>query len=98
PNDAVLSRRGAGWAIYFRDEMYNNMYRRGTLAATSVAELPQGIGCIILARGGLCRGARGGSDILRPNRRFAAYRWFQSPSRQHTSPRHNVPRHATARI
>ena len=91
-------RRRAGSAIYFRDEMYNNMYRRGTVAATSVAELPQGIGCWILARGGFCRGAQGGSDVLRSNRRFAAYRGFQSPSRHHTSSRRNVPRHATAQI
>src|ERR1700683_2155789 len=72
--------------------MFNTMYRRGTVAATDVAKLPQAIRCGTLTQPTFRQPVRNGTDVQRPNLGFAAYRGLQVPSRHHTSARRIVPR------
>jgi hypothetical protein len=72
--------------------MFSTMYRRGTVAATDVAGLPQAIRCGTLTQPTFRQRVQNGTDIRCPNLRFASYRAFQLPSRHHTSARRIVPR------
>src|SRR6202041_3454548 len=71
--------------------MFNTMYRRGTVAATDVAKLPQAIRRGTLTQRTFRQPVQNGTDVQRPNLRFAAYRGLQVPSQHHTSARRIVP-------
>ena len=60
------------------------MYRRGTVAATHVAKLPQGNRRETSLETRVRQRVRNGTDIQRPNTGFAGYRGLQSPSEHHT--------------
>ena len=69
-----------------------NMYRRGTVAATDVAKLPQADRRGTLPEPAIRLCAQNAADLQRPNLRFAGYRGLQLPSHHHTSARHMVTR------
>src|ERR1700722_10435246 len=72
--------------------MFNTMYRRGTVAATHVAELPQEICYRTLAEQRIRQRSQIGTDVQRPNTGFAGHRGPQLPSKHHTSTRRIYPR------
>src|ERR1700693_754942 len=74
--------------------MFSTMYRRGTVAATGVAGLPQATRCETLTQPAFRQRVQNGTNIRRPNLGFAGYRGLQMPSRHHTSARRIVPRFA----
>ena len=72
--------------------MLNTMYRRGTVGATYVAELPQENCYGTLAEQRIRQRSQIGTDLQRPNPGFAGYRGPQLPSEHHTSTRRIYPR------
>ena len=72
--------------------MLSTMYRRGTLGATHVAELPQENCYGTLAEQRIRQRSQIGTGLQRPNPRFAGYRGPQLPSERHTSTRRISPR------
>ena len=72
--------------------MLNIMSRRGTVAATGVAKLPQSSRGGTLSEPAISQRVQNGTNLQRPNLRFAAYRGLQLPSQHHTSTRRMVPR------
>ena len=67
--------------------MFNTMYRRGTVAATPVAGLPQGDSRGTLTEPRIRQRVPNGTDVQRPNPGFAGYRGPQLPSKHHGSAR-----------
>src|ERR1019366_5416038 len=92
-NSAILSPPGFGPASHFATPILSIMFRAGTLVITNVAELPQTIACGSLTYRRLGSGMQDGSDVQRPNRRFAGHRELQLAPQHHGSIRHVVPRH-----
>jgi hypothetical protein len=68
------------------------MSRRGTVAATGVAEVPQAIRCGTLIQPMFRYHVQNETDIQRPNMGFAGYRGLQLPSHHYTTPKRIVPR------
>jgi hypothetical protein len=89
PNDAILSLRAASDLTIL---MSSTMSRRGTLAATHVAKLPQGNRRGTQNEPGIRACVQNGTSVQRPNMRFAGYRGLQLPSHHHTSTRRMIPR------
>src|SRR5882757_1734003 len=77
------------------DSIFSTMCRRGTVAATCVAKVPQSNRRGTLSETRIRQHVRNGSDIQPPNLGFAAYRGLQLPSQHHMSARRIVPRRAT---
>ena len=94
PNEAILSLPGTGSAPILPRLMLNTMYRRGTVAATHVAGLPQANLRETLAETRIRQSRQNATDVQRPNTGLAGYRGLQLPSEHHTSTRRIVPRHA----
>jgi hypothetical protein len=92
PNDAILSLPGIGSVSYPAALMVNTMYRRGTVAATHVAELPQANCHGTLPELRIRQRVPNGTDLQRPNPGFAGYRGPQLPSKHHGSARRIFPR------
>src|ERR1700675_782254 len=72
--------------------MFNTMYRRGTLAATHVANLPQGNRHGTPTEPAIRTRVQNATNLQRPNMGFAGYRGLQLPSQHHTTARRKVPR------
>src|SRR5260221_2959663 len=93
PNLAILSLPGIRVGVgHLAKLMFNIMSRRGTVAATHVAKLPQSSRRGTLTEPAISQRAQNGTNVQRPNPRFAAYRGLQSPSQHHTTARRTVPR------
>src|SRR5579862_5670355 len=72
--------------------MFSTMSRRGTLAATHVANLPQGNWRWTPTEQVIRTPVQNATYVQRPNMGFAGYRGLQFPSQHHTSTRRKVPR------
>ncbi len=97
PNEAILSRpRNRRRTSHLAILMFNTMYRRGTVAATHVAKLPQASRRGTPTEPMIRQRMQNGTDVQRPNLEFAAYRGLQVPSQYHMSARRIVPRLAVA--
>ena len=72
--------------------MFSTMSRRGTLAATHVANLPQANRRGTPAEPVIRTPVQNATNVQRPNMGFAGYRGLQLPSQHHTSTRRKVPR------
>jgi hypothetical protein len=88
----ILSLAGSGQASDLTVVVFRTMSRRGTLAATHVANLPQENGRGTPTEPVIRVPVQNATNVQRPNTGFAAYRGLQLPSQHHTSARRKVSR------